>query len=292
MPESTISEVDHAALSGPEWPSASCDPNSDARPGNAKPKAACCQPARTAQAEPVAPQHPAGTSARDRRRAEAPLASAQRAPVAPEPPACPSAPPADPLAKRSEWSNWAVLAVLVLCFVLIVRFKPHPAPQAFWQAEKARALEQLELVPLTPGARSIHSRDLTGRVVLLSFWAAADQQAPHGISRLAKVERALGKPSGFRLLVVCCGPNSKEDVEGLERRAREMIDQAGVGIEAYADPGAVTRSAVHRAVGLRGYPTTLLVDRQGRVRGSWFGLPAGADEQMHRLALRLLQAES
>ncbi len=294
MSKSPISEAEKSVPLAPQTPAPPDGPNTDPGAGNGKhkpasrasaasagtqPKRALAQyPAGWPETKPVAPEHPAG--------------SPETKPAAPEHPAGSPAPAPDPLAKRSEWSNWAVLAVLVLCFVLIVRFKARPAPQAFWQADEARSLEQVELVPLTPGARSVHSRDLTGRVVLISFWAASDQQAPRGISRLTRVKRALDTRGSFRLLVVCCGPSAKEDIDGLAQRARQMIDQAGVGVDAYADPGGVTRRAVDRAVGLHGYPTTLLIDRQGRVRGRWCGLPAGADEQMRRLATRLLPTDS
>jgi len=206
-----------------------------------------------------------------------------------EPSAAPSAD--DAIAKRSEWSNWAVLAVLVLCFVLIIRLNPRPAPQAFWQADEARSLDRIVLVPLTPGARSVHSDDLVGKVVLLSFWAASDPKAPRGISRLTRVKRALEGQGDFRLLAVCCGPSAREDIEALKQSARTLIDEAGVGIDAYADPGGLTRRAVDATVGLRAYPTTVLIDRQGRVRGAWYGIPPTADQQMRQLGLTLLRAE-
>jgi len=207
-------------------------------------------------------------------------------------PARTAAPPAeDPLTKRSEWSNWAVLAVLVLCFILIVRSRSRPAPQAFWDARQAPVLEKIELLPLTPGARAVHSADLTGRVVLLSFWSPADPQTPRGVANLAGVGRAFEGTKAFRLLICCCGPSAREDVESLKQQARRILHRSGVGVDLFADPGGITRRAVDRAVGLRAYPTTLVIDRRGRIRGAWLGMPPEAEQQMRRLVAGLLEAE-
>ena len=55
-----------------------------------------------------------------------------------------------------------------------------------------------------------------------------------------------------------------------------------------ADPGGVTREAVGRAIGFKGFPTTLVLDRQGIIRGHWLGYEPGLETEMTALVDQLL----
>jgi len=61
-----------------------------------------------------------------------------------------------------------------------------------------------------------------------------------------------------------------------------------VDLPTYADPRSVARAAVDAVAGFDGYPTTLILDRQGVIRGVWVGYAPGAERQMQRLIEQLL----
>jgi len=56
-----------------------------------------------------------------------------------------------------------------------------------------------------------------------------------------------------------------------------------------ADPGQISRQAVDEAVGFQGYPTTLLLDRRGEIRGLWSGFRPGDEAEMRQLIVQLLK---
>ena len=190
----------------------------------------------------------------------------------------------DPLTKKSQWSNWTVLAMIVLCFFVIVRFRPFAARNT----GEGKTLTQLSLQPLTGEGETLRLADLTGRVVLISFWETRSSLSREALPHLAAIERQFRGQPAFRLLAVSCGQSAKEDFRLLRENTRAVLEEKNVDLATYADPGGVSRSAVEQAVGLSGYPTTLIIDRRGRIRRAWTGFQPGVETEMQQLIVRLL----
>lgn len=194
----------------------------------------------------------------------------------------------DGLTKRSQWSNWTVLAMIILCFFVIVRFKPFHAATAIHGTSAERRLDHLELRPLTGTSQGAELGDLTGRVVVLLFWGVWDSQSRNGLSYLADLDRRFGRSRAFRLLAVSCGRSGKEDLGELDYETRAFLQQANITFPTYADPGGVSRKAVESAIGVQGIPTILVIDRQGRIRHVHNDLSPETARQIERAVERLL----
>lgn len=194
----------------------------------------------------------------------------------------------DGVARRAQWSNWTVLAMIVLCFFVIVRFRPFQAATAPTDGVDGPRLERLELKPLGGTSRGVRLEDLTGRVVLVCFWATWEPESRDGLARVVDVNRAFAGAAGFRFLPVSCGRTFRENLPELDYETRELLRQANLEMPALADPGGVTRSAVADAAGLDGPPAAVLIDRRGRVRRAWRQFDARATTEMREWIGRLL----
>jgi thiol-disulfide isomerase/thioredoxin len=196
-----------------------------------------------------------------------------------------SAPQHDQLTRQTQWSNWTVLAMIVLCFFVIVRFRPFTARDA----GQGKTLAELRLQPLSFEGQPVELPELTGRVVLISFWETGSSASRQALPHLAAVEKQFRGQPAFKLYSVACGRRTMEDYPTLRRDARQVMQQERLDLPIYADPGGISRSAVQQAVGLSGYPVTLLLDRVGRIRKAWTGLQPGAEAEMQQLIAQLLE---
>jgi peroxiredoxin len=177
--------------------------------------------------------------------------------------------------------------MIVLCFFLIVRFRPFAARNP----AEGKTLPQLRLQPLTFEGQPVELADLTGRVVLINFWETASSPSRQALPHLAAIEEHFRGRPAFKFLSVACGRRTMEDYRTLRRDTRAVIEQEHLDLPTYADPGGVSRSAAQQAVGLSGYPLTLLLDRAGRIRKVWTGFQPGVETEMQQLITRLLEEQ-
>ena len=77
----------------------------------------------------------------------------------------------------------------------------------------------------------------------------------------------------------------EEDLEELRADTAALLALKDVDMPTYADPEQVSRRAVDEVIGFQGYPTTLILDRQGVIRGVWDGVASA--HQLETLIDRL-----
>ncbi len=135
------------------------------------------------------------------------------------------------------------LAGTVADFTLSV--PPRPAPAAAFQDGQGG---------------SVRLADFAGRIVLLNLWATWCAPCVEEMPALDRLQAELG---GDDFIVIALS---------LDARASEVAPPflAKLGIEhlqVYVDP----ERAVARELGTEGLPTTLLLDRQGRIVGQLLG---------------------
>ncbi len=99
-----------------------------------------------------------------------------------------------------------------------------------------------------------------GRVVLLNLWATWCVPCVKEMPSLAALQQQLGGVK-FQVVTVALERNGVKSAEDFFRR------QKIAGLTAYADSTA----SLPGQLGLRGLPTTILVDRQGREVKRWEG---------------------
>lgn len=194
----------------------------------------------------------------------------------------------DRLSTRSQWSNWMVLAVIVICLLAIYHLRPSEAPDGEGHPAVGKPLPTLQLKPLTGGQQPVVLGDLTGRVVLLNFWGTWCPPCLAELPHIAALEKQFRARPNFRLLAVSCGHGRQEDLHTLSENTKATLQSNDIDMPTFADPGAVTRGAVDQVAGFEGYPTTLILDRHGAIRGVWSGYRPGVEAEMRDLIGRLL----
>ena len=132
--------------------------------------------------------------------------------------------------------------------------------------------------------------DLRGRVVLLNFWGTWCTPCRMELPHMAELYKSRQSETDFVLLAVSCGaPSEVERIDTLRSNTNALLAHVHITMPTYSDPGEVTREAVDRAIGFNALPTTLLLDRQGVIRGHWVGYESGLEREMTALLDQLLK---
>jgi thiol-disulfide isomerase/thioredoxin len=101
-----------------------------------------------------------------------------------------------------------------------------------------------------------------GRVVVLNFWGSWCVPCREEASTLAAVAASY-KPSGVSFLGV--------DVRDTTASAQAFVNRFGVAYPSVGDPSSVITLDFTAVVPIAGTPTTLVIDRTGRIAGAVFG---------------------
>jgi hypothetical protein len=194
--------------------------------------------------------------------------------------------------RHGSVTPWIVLAILAALLVLILVFKPTAAlreDSALSHPAVGKPLPDVELVPLTGNASAVTTENLAGKVVLIHFWGTwcgpCQQEFPH----LVALARNFAQQSDFQLVSVSCGPDGGyEDVDQLRLETERFMNAMRSNLPTHCDPDMSARRAVDKAVGFPGYPMTLVMDRQGIIRGVWNGYAPGMERSLESLVASLL----
>lgn len=165
----------------------------------------------------------------------------------------------------------AVLAVLLPAWGTAAA---EPPPLAGVFAERFTLLEPRESAPETAfrdrDGDPVRLSDFRGRVVLVNFWATWCAPCVEEMPTLDALTASLGR-EGLKVLAVSQDVGGREAVEPFLRERLELEN-----LEVFLDP----KGELSRAMGVRGLPTTFLIDARGRIVGAlegpadWNGAPA------------------
>jgi peroxiredoxin len=130
-------------------------------------------------------------------------------------------------------------------------------------------------LPSSQGA-NLRLREQRGQVVLINFWATWCGPCRR---EMPELNRIYGKyrPAGFVLL----GVNVDEDPDN----ARGVASRIGVQFPVLFD----SHQAVSRLYDLGTMPSSVLIDRDGRVRGVFLGYKDGYERQYEKQIAELLR---
>ena len=184
----------------------------------------------------------------------------------------------------------AALAVLFIILVLAAFFLlpvilQGMFPSGLEHPAVGQKLAVLDLTPLTGDAEPIALPDLEDKVVLVNFWGTWCPPCRMELPHIAEIEKKYRDRPDFKLLAISCGA---EDIRELRTDTEQFLNQKGITMPTYADPGAVSRSAAEQLGTFDGYPTTIILDRTGTIRGVWGGYMPGVEREMEELVNNLL----
>jgi len=155
------------------------------------------------------------------------------------------------------WLGLVLLTVNVQTFAQGYQWRPWPA---------GRVQPALELRDTT--GRVWRLRDQTGRVVLVNFWASWCEPCVTEMPSL----QALAKRQSGRVVVLAV--NFKQSLPAIDA----FVQRTGLTLPVVADP----HGALARQWGVKVFPSTVVIDTQGKVRGvvqgelDWASLQAQA----------------
>ncbi|RMF37166.1 MAG: TlpA family protein disulfide reductase [Planctomycetota bacterium] len=149
-----------------------------------------------------------------------------------------------------------------------------------------KPLPELDLQPLLGTDRPLGKADLQGKVAVLHFWGTwcppCRLEFPEFVAEFAP----LSDHGDLMVVSVSCSPGPEYDLDELREKTQEFLAPYQFPYPTYCDPTAMTRQqlALIAPGGSFGYPTTLIVDRQGTIVHAITGYREG---EMHRLAQRV-----
>ncbi len=186
------------------------------------------------------------------------------------------------------WISLALLVAVILVYVLLVTNRSHE-PLGTVGPAIGKRLPHLELAGLTGGARAVSGEALLGNVVLVNYWGTWCPPCVRELPEIAGIGERFAGRDDFRLLAVSCGQGADENLETLREETERFLAARGSKLSTYVDPGASSRRAMNVVLGVPiAYPTTVLLDREGRIRGLWQGYDPRAAEEMEAEIEQLL----
>ena len=184
---------------------------------------------------------------------------------------------------------WVLLAMLAAAWLLYSLMRPDAPPSGERHPAVGSRMPTLTLVPLTGDPPPITAADLKGRVTLINFWGTWCPPCRDELPHLVKLVDEYSVRPDFRAVLISCGEADDPEVEPLRAETEAFLREAKLKLPTYADPNAETRrSLVSFFGGDFPYPTTLILDRQGVIRGAWTGYEPYYTDEMRELVKRLL----
>ncbi|QDS91316.1 Thiol-disulfide oxidoreductase ResA [Roseimaritima multifibrata] len=194
-------------------------------------------------------------------------------------------PPQQQIADRSPWIFWlvSILTVGGLVFVMLTNSHnptKHPAV--------GKPGPDISVMPLIGQAASLEISPTEGSaepVILLHFWGTWCPPCRQEYAEIAEMasEVTLMSADDFRFVSVSCEPSvGSNSFESLRTATLEFYSQIGIEIPTYCDPYGHTRVAAAKVLGRHGmsFPTTILIDGDGKVTGVWEGYSRNGVNQM------------
>lgn len=197
----------------------------------------------------------------------------------------------EPNQRRSGvWLAVLLMAAGAILFLLVQR--PADEPAADEHPAIGRHLRFLKLEGLTGDARSVSIDDLVGRVTVLNYWGVWCPHCLREFPELVALAKRFGDRKEFRFYPVSCGEGDDSDLEALRAETSSFLELKKSDLATYADPNAASRRALVIELDMPphsfSYPTTMVFDREGRIRGIWQGYSQRAVEEIGRTVEGLL----
>jgi thiol-disulfide isomerase/thioredoxin len=195
----------------------------------------------------------------------------------------------DPLqAPRSGVFVWIGLGILAVLSITYFKWRniEHPMDGADHPAV-GRPLLLLELEPLTGDASLVKLSDLAGQVTLINLWGTWCPPCAEEFPYLAGVYDQFKGHGDFRYLSV-----SYNDVPLAELResTEEFLARRRVDHATYYDPSGRTMAALMPLGAGEAFPTTIILGRDGTIKGLWQGFRRASIVQIEEMLARLLRA--
>lgn len=147
-----------------------------------------------------------------------------------------------------------------------------------------KQLTVLELQPLTGDPGPIASAALQGKVTLINYWGPWCGYCVVEFPHLVEIERHFRNNADFQFLSVSASGQMGDDTDMAPSTA-QFLQSHQADFPTFRDANAVSRNELITQARLEGfgYPTTVILDRQGIIRGLWVGFRKGDELVMQQV---------
>ncbi len=199
---------------------------------------------------------------------------------------------AESIRPKTRTLSWTIPVLIVLGLVAFVRFPTIFSSASNDSPAVGKPAPQLDLVLVDsqPDFQRLQAYP-SDSITVLHFWGTWCGPCRMEFPELAAmVIRHRDTPS-FLFLPVSCEADSGETFDGLLSKTQGYFASEGIALPCLADPRGVTRRSL--AQRLEGdemvYPTTVVIDANGRIAGIWEGYSPASVDEIDSLVNRLLQ---
>lgn len=191
---------------------------------------------------------------------------------------------------------WIILAVAAGLLTLRLTLLPSVGRQSgVHHPGVGKKMPGLWLQPLTFAGDAMALDDLKGQVVVLNFWGTWCPPCRLELPHVAELARHYADDKRSRVLAVSCGPQTgdpESSLPDLQMETAQTLAAAHLEMPAYVDLDMRTRLALYESIGFDSYPTTLVFDGEGIIRGVWNGYAPGDEKDVAALVESLLAGKS
>ncbi len=197
-----------------------------------------------------------------------------------------------PLNATSRLAVVALIGGALFLAVFVWRRQQAPVRAGKQHPAVGKAYLPHEFQPLTAKQPVVES-ELSGKVVLVNFWGwwcgPCQVEFPH----LMDLEKSLREIPNFRFVSVACSrdPTRVEGDSDLRDRTEAFLTERRADISTYIDPRATELRRIFEISGdpSIAYPTTIVIGRDGTIRGLWLGYQRGDELDMRAVIDEALQ---
>jgi thiol-disulfide isomerase/thioredoxin len=180
--------------------------------------------------------------------------------------------------------RWITVAALALLAIQIGCSEPDSGTHS---PGIGHQLPQLRLEPLTGDSKPIDLKDLTGHVVLLDFWGTWCPPCQDEFPHIAAIAAKYRDRSDFLCLPVSCDGEAEKHDE-LRNETGAFLQSYKLDLATYWDPGSYSRLGIDMVAEFSAYPTTIVLDRHGVIRGFWIGYSRGDEREIEKCVIQWL----
>ncbi|HJN13165.1 MAG: TlpA disulfide reductase family protein [Pirellulaceae bacterium] len=201
---------------------------------------------------------------------------------------------APPESNGFRWVILVAFAVFVSLGFLIVysRFLEPVEQTGVDHPGVGNQLTVLKVEPFIDADQSFTQADLKGNVTLINYWGPWCPPCRIEMPHMVEIEKKYHRHGQFQFLSVTCGIWVYSSLEAMRIETTRYRDQAKLDFPLYFDPDFTSRASLESATGMEpqemGYPTTVLIDQQGRIAGVWEGFSTSLPDQIVASVDRLI----
>jgi len=185
------------------------------------------------------------------------------------------------------------LVVFGLAALLLNKNAQRTPGEALQHPAVGLPLPGLHVQPVDNLDETVTLADVEGQVVLLNFWATWCPPCRTELPHMDALYRKYQADQQFRLFAVSCGNGPEEFPPELAEETIGFLNHFDYKLPAYLDENFTTRQMLsdprYIPPSQFGYPTTIIADTDGVIRGVWNGYLPGYEEEMEALVAELLK---